>query len=303
MSEIIPADSPPSFAATFSLLVRREIMSNSSAPKRSIVTGAASGIGYAIAERLIADGGSVVAFDLDSGGLDDAAKQLGDNYIAQPGSVTDANDIQAAVARAESDLGGLDSLFNVAGAIRPGPITDLDGETWDFTVDIVLRGVFLCTKYAAQSMIRAGNGGSIVVVSSVNAHIPLYGGSAYAAGKAGADMFAKNAALELGATESASTRSYPVSSTPRWPASSSKTRESWPNLTPTQSSSARPSRRSSRPPRCSWLPVTPATSPAPASSSTAVTRSVATQTSASTCEGEITNNAYSPRSRCHPYVV
>ncbi|MCK8613124.1 SDR family NAD(P)-dependent oxidoreductase [Gordonia sp. C13] len=173
-------------------------MSNSSAPKRSIVTGAASGIGYAIAERLIADGGSVVAFDLDSGGLDDAAKQLGDNYIAQPGSVTDADDIQAAVARAESDLGGLDSLFNVAGAIRPGPITDLDGETWDFTVDIVLRGVFLCTKYAAQSMIRAGEGGSIVVVSSVNAHIPLYGGSAYAAGKAGADMFAKNAALELG---------------------------------------------------------------------------------------------------------
>ncbi len=67
VSEIIPAASPPSFAATFSLLVRREIMSNSSAPKRSIVTGAASGIGYAIAERLIADGGSVVAFDLDSG--------------------------------------------------------------------------------------------------------------------------------------------------------------------------------------------------------------------------------------------
>lgn len=170
----------------------------SSSPTRSIVSGAASGIGYAIAEQLISDGGSVVAFDLDSGRLDDAAKQLGDRYIPHPGSVTDADEVQSVIRRAESDLGGLDSLFNVAGAIRPGPITDLDKDTWDFTVDVVMSGVFLCTKFAAQSMIRSGTAGSIVVVSSVNAHIPLYGGSAYAAGKAGADMFAKNAALELG---------------------------------------------------------------------------------------------------------
>ncbi len=112
--------------------------------------------------------------------------------------MTDANDIQAAVARAESDLGGstVCSTWPARSVLVRSPTWT--GETWDFTVDIVLRGVFLCTKYAAQSMIRAGNGGSIVVVSSVNAHIPLYGGSAYAAGKAGADMFAKNAALELG---------------------------------------------------------------------------------------------------------
>ncbi|MFW0793233.1 SDR family oxidoreductase [Gordonia sp. CPCC 205515] len=163
-----------------------------------MVTGAASGIGFAIAERLIADGGSVLAFDQDAAGLETAAKELGERFFANPGDVTSAADIELAVTRADNEFGGIDSLFNVAGALRPGPITELDEPTWDFTVDIVLRGVFLCTKYVARSMIRSGTGGSIVNVSSLNSHIPLYGGSAYAAGKAGADMFSKNAALELG---------------------------------------------------------------------------------------------------------
>jgi NAD(P)-dependent dehydrogenase (short-subunit alcohol dehydrogenase family) len=170
----------------------------STAPQKSIVTGAASGIGFAIAELLISEGASVVAFDLDTDGLDTAAERLGKNYIPQPGSVTEPEHIQAAVARAEFELGGIDSLFNVAGGLRPAPITEMSEEDWDFTVDLVLRSVYLCTKYVAQSMIRSGSGGSIVNVASLNAHIPLYGGSAYAAGKAGADMFGKSAALELG---------------------------------------------------------------------------------------------------------
>ncbi|WP_040842016.1 SDR family NAD(P)-dependent oxidoreductase [Nocardia brevicatena] len=172
-------------------------MLNTATPQKSIVTGAASGIGYAIAEQLIAAGGKVVAFDLDSAGLTAAAEKLGDAYISHPGSVTDIGDVQAAVTLAESELDGIDSLFNVAGGLRPAPITELAEDDWDFTVDVVLRSVYLCTKYVARSMIRAGKGGAIVNIASVNAHIPLYGGSAYAAGKAGADMFGKNAALEL----------------------------------------------------------------------------------------------------------
>ncbi|GAA4484326.1 SDR family oxidoreductase [Rhodococcus olei] len=162
-----------------------------------MVTGAASGIGYAIAERLIAAGGSVVAFDLDSRGLDTAAERFGDAFIPHHGSVTDTRDVQAAVTLAESAMGGVDGLFNVAGGLRPAPVTDLTEDDWDFTIDLVLRSVYLCTKYVAQSMIRAGSGGAIVNVASVNAHLPLFGGSAYAAGKSGADMFGKNAALEL----------------------------------------------------------------------------------------------------------
>lgn len=169
-----------------------------STPERAVVTGAASGIGLAIAEQLIAAGGRVLAFDLDGDGLAAAAEKYGRAYVPHVGSVTDTDEVRAAVGKAEAELGGIDSLFNVAGGLRPAPIVGLAEDDWDFTVDVVLRSVYLCTKYVADSMIRAGNGGSIVNIASVNAHIPLYGGSAYAAGKAGADMFAKNAALELG---------------------------------------------------------------------------------------------------------
>ncbi|AZG44151.1 SDR family NAD(P)-dependent oxidoreductase [Gordonia insulae] len=167
-------------------------------PKRSIVTGAASGIGRAIAEQLIESGGRVLAFDLDKEKLTESAHRYGDAYVAVDGSVTDTLAVRSAVATAESELGGIDALFNVAGGLRPAPIIELAEEDWDFTIDVVLRGVFLCTKYAATSMVEAARGGAIVNISSVNAHMPLYGGSAYAAGKSGVEMFGRNAALELG---------------------------------------------------------------------------------------------------------
>ncbi|RDI35874.1 NAD(P)-dependent dehydrogenase (short-subunit alcohol dehydrogenase family) [Rhodococcus sp. AG1013] len=166
-------------------------------PQRALITGAASGIGYAIAEQLIASGASVLAFDLDKDGLAAAAEKLGSSYTTFSGSVAEPDDVKAAVEKAELSLGGIDSLFNVAGGLRPAPITDLAEADWHFTMNVVLTGVYLCTKYVAQSMIRTGVGGAIVNISSVNAHLPLYGGSAYAAGKAGAEMFGKNAALEL----------------------------------------------------------------------------------------------------------
>lgn len=166
-------------------------------PRRSIVTGAASGIGLAIAETLIEGGGRVLALDLDADGLAEASGRFGDAYLPLNGSVTDVSTVASAVATAESELGGVDGLFNVAGGLRPAPIVELDEDDWDFTIDVVLRGVFLCTKYVARSMIAAGAGGAVVNISSVNAHMPLYGGSAYAAGKSGVEMFGRNAALEL----------------------------------------------------------------------------------------------------------
>ncbi|MGV9710346.1 SDR family NAD(P)-dependent oxidoreductase [Gordonia sp. NPDC003424] len=161
-----------------------------------LVTGAASGIGKAVAAEVIAHGGKVLAVDLDSTKLKDAADEFGPAFIPQVGNVADVDDVVAAVGVADEQLGGLDAVFNVAGAIRPAPILDLSEDDWDFTLDVVLRGVFLCTKYGARSMARTG-GGAIVNIASVNAHMPLYAGSAYAAGKAGVEMFGRNAALEL----------------------------------------------------------------------------------------------------------
>lgn len=164
----------------------------------ALVTGAASGIGLAIAEGLIARGTPVVGFDVNGEDLEKAASRLGEQFQPYQGSVINASDVEGAVKATEEHAGRIRSLFNVAGGLRAAPVQDLSEEDWDFTVDLVLKGVFLCTRHAARSMIAAGTGGSIVNVSSVNAHIPLYSGSAYSAGKAGVEMFGKNAALELG---------------------------------------------------------------------------------------------------------
>lgn len=164
----------------------------------ALVTGAASGIGLAIAQSLVDSGTPVVGFDLNSEELEKVASELGEKFRPHSGSVTKSADVSAAVQATEEHGGRILSLFNVAGGLRGAPVQDLSEEDWDFTVDLVLKGVFLCTKYVARSMIKAGAGGAIVNISSVNAHIPLYSGSAYSAGKAGVEMFGKNAALELG---------------------------------------------------------------------------------------------------------
>lgn len=138
--------------------------------------------------RLIAEGAKVVGADLNPG---DAAE----NYVPVVTNVTVESDLEAAVATAVSEFGGLDLAFNVAGAAKGAPIVDHSEADWDFTVDLVLKGIFLSTKHEARAM---KNGGAIVNVSSLNAHVPMFGGSAYASAKAGVEMFSKNAALELG---------------------------------------------------------------------------------------------------------
>jgi len=86
---------------------------------------------------------------------------------------------------------------NAAGVGGFGPITELREEDWDLTVDVCLKGVFLALKHEAKQMVTQGRGGAIVNIASLNAHVPLYGGAAYACAKAGVEMLSRNAALEL----------------------------------------------------------------------------------------------------------
>ncbi|MBB5633528.1 NAD(P)-dependent dehydrogenase (short-subunit alcohol dehydrogenase family) [Cryobacterium mesophilum] len=158
------------------------------AGKVAIVTGSGSGIGAAVTRRLIAEGASVVGADLNPG---DGSEY----YVPVVTNVTVEADLEAAVATAVSSFGGLDLAFNIAGAAKGAPIVDHSESDWDFTVDLVLKGIFLSTKHEARAM---KSGGAIVNVSSLNAHVPMFGGSAYASAKAGVEMFSKNAALELG---------------------------------------------------------------------------------------------------------
>lgn len=168
---------------------------NRFAGKTAVVTGAASGIGAAIAARLVAEGANVVGIDLAEDGLAELANSLGSAFVAAVADVTDEAAVAAAIGTSVERFGGLDLAFNVAGAARGGPIVDLAEADWDFTVDLVQKGVFLCTKHEARHMRERG--GAIVNVSSLNAHVPMFGGSPYVTGKAGVEAFSKNAALEL----------------------------------------------------------------------------------------------------------
>lgn len=156
--------------------------------KVAIVTGSGSGIGKAVVDLLLAEGAKVVGADLKPG--DEAER-----YVPAVTDVTKEADVEAAVATAIERFGRLDLAFNVAGAAKQAQIVDQSEEDWDFTVDLVLKGVFLSIKHEARAM---RDGGAIVNVSSLNAHVPMWFGAAYASGKAGAEMLTKSAALELG---------------------------------------------------------------------------------------------------------
>lgn len=165
--------------------------------RTAVVTGAASGIGAAIADRLIAAGANVAGLDIDESGLRSAAERLGERFRPVPADVTSESDVESAIETTVQAFGSLELAFNVAGGSRIGAVTELAEKDWDFTVDLVQKSVFLCTKHEARRM-REG-GGAIVNVSSLDARIPMPGGSPYATGKAGVEMFTKNAALELAA--------------------------------------------------------------------------------------------------------
>ncbi|WP_163971159.1 SDR family NAD(P)-dependent oxidoreductase [Oceanobacillus halotolerans] len=165
--------------------------------KVALVTGAASGIGYAITKQLINEGATVVGADLNEEGLRQLESQLKDKFIGVKADVTKEEDHEQLVSKTVGQFGKLDFAYNVAGASKAGVITDLSKEDWNFTVDLVLNGVFLGMKHQARQMKKQESGGAIVNVSSLNAHVPMYSGAAYTSAKAGVEMLTKNGALEL----------------------------------------------------------------------------------------------------------
>jgi meso-butanediol dehydrogenase/(S,S)-butanediol dehydrogenase/diacetyl reductase len=164
----------------------------------AVVNGAASGIGRAIASRIVAEGGAVVAGDIATEGLASLQAELGDAVATLICDVTIEADAAALVALAVDRFGGLDAAFHVAGASRPALIVDMTEEDWDFTVDLCLKGVFLGVKHAAKRMVTQGRGGAIVNIASLNSRVPMFFGAAYSAAKAGVVSLGQSAALELG---------------------------------------------------------------------------------------------------------
>jgi len=163
--------------------------------KSALVTGAASGIGLAIARQLVREGARVAGSDINGDLLAHVARDLGPRFSPLVGDVTKEADAEALVVLAVERGGRLDMAFNVAGGNRAGYIVDQSETDWSFVVNLCLKSVFLGLKHQGRQMLRQG-GGAIVNIASLNSHVPMYAGSAYATAKAGVEMLTRNAALE-----------------------------------------------------------------------------------------------------------
>ncbi|MFB7476795.1 SDR family NAD(P)-dependent oxidoreductase [Kitasatospora sp. NPDC056184] len=164
------------------------------AGKSCVVTGAANGIGRAVAELFAREGASVVATDLDADGLRRLEKQLPQAVSTVVGDVSRDEDARLMVAAAVERHGRLDVLVANAGVIPLMEITEAGAEDWDQVMAVDGRGMFLTCKYAIEAM--AGSGGAIVCVSSISGVAGQRGQAVYGPAKFVASGLAKHLAVE-----------------------------------------------------------------------------------------------------------
>jgi NAD(P)-dependent dehydrogenase (short-subunit alcohol dehydrogenase family) len=165
----------------------------------AIVTGAAQGIGRAIARVFAAEGAGVVVSDVNSelgGQTAEEIRRTGGVVEFIRADVSSADDVNALVARTVERFGRLDTVVNNAAATAVADAVRLSEADWDRTLDICLKSVFLTAHAAIPRLIEAG-GGSIVNISSVNAIVTNPGFPAYSAAKAGMLGLTRNLALEF----------------------------------------------------------------------------------------------------------
>jgi len=166
--------------------------------KRAVITGAASGIGADTARLFVSEGATVVLADVDAHRGERLAAELGDQVRFVATDVTAERDVERAVQTCVDVFGGLDVMFNNAGVPgSTGSILDIDVATWDRTIAVHLRGVFLGIRAAGRVM-RAAGQGSIISTSSVAAQRANLAGHDYSAAKAAISHLTSTAANELG---------------------------------------------------------------------------------------------------------
>ena len=167
----------------------------------AVVTGAANGIGRAVAERLAEEGARIIAGDIEAAALERVVGSLRGNSIAVVGDVTDPAGANRLIETAIDRFGRIDILVNVVGGSRTAKIWEMPDDTWDFVLRLNLRSAFLCTRAAAPHMIRQRYGKIVCLSSGAREGTPwtayYAGGAAYSAAKAGIHGFIRDVALEL----------------------------------------------------------------------------------------------------------
>lgn len=151
-----------------------------------VVTGAASGIGAAVAAEFGVQGATVASIDVTVSNTKNAWKL----------DVSDPNAAEVVIAEIEQELGPITCLVNVAGVLATGPVVEASVNDWEKVFSVNALGVFIMSQVVVRRMIPRRSG-SIITVSSNAAHMPRANMAAYAASKAAATQFTKSLALEL----------------------------------------------------------------------------------------------------------
>jgi rhamnulose-1-phosphate aldolase/alcohol dehydrogenase len=170
------------------------------ATRVALVTGAAGGIGKAIAQRLAAEGACVVIADLDQQKASDAAAEIGtaDVAVGVAADVSDGDAVAAAFREAVLAFGGVDLIVNNAGLSISKPLLETTEADWDLQHDVMAKGSFLVSREAARIMIDQGLGGDIVYISSKNSLFAGPNNIGYGATKADQAHQVRLLAAELG---------------------------------------------------------------------------------------------------------
>jgi 3-oxoacyl-[acyl-carrier protein] reductase len=156
----------------------------------AVVVGGASGIGWASAQALAAEGYSVLVADLNREGAAARAAELGAGHRSAEVDVTD----EASVATLFEGTGTIDAVVSCAGFSSIGLIVDTPVDQFRSVIDVCLNGAFIVAKYAGRHL---RDGGALVSISSLNARQPALGMAAYCSAKAGLSMLTEVAALEF----------------------------------------------------------------------------------------------------------
>jgi 3-oxoacyl-[acyl-carrier protein] reductase len=167
--------------------------------KIALVTGAARGIGQAIALKLAAEGADLALCDLNAEWLEETAgkvKELGRRVECYSVDVSNGDAVNETVKAVEKDFGQIDVLVNNAGITKDGLLMRMSEDDWDAVLNVNLKGVFLFTKAAMRGMMKKRTG-SIVNIASIIGLIGNTGQANYAASKGGVISFTKTVAREL----------------------------------------------------------------------------------------------------------
>lgn len=168
--------------------------------KVAIVTGSNRGIGRGIAIAFAKEGCKIVVNShkdsKDAHDVVEEIKKLGSDALFIIADVSRENDVKNLIEKTVKKFGKLDILVNNAGILVSGTVTTLTEKDWNRQMDVNLKGVFLCTKYGVQQMIKQGKGGRIINISSIAGLVGFPGISAYCASKGGVSELTREVALD-----------------------------------------------------------------------------------------------------------